>query len=742
MRYAPPHVVLLILALILLHADTFAQPKIVSVRGRVVAAENDAALPNALIAVTVDGTETESVFVDDLGRFAVAVPPRPSMFTITASKAGYGASQISITGESARQLTDEFVFVLTRAAAITGRIVDASGDPAVETRVVAERLDVTPDLVRFDPIRFQADSDDRGEYRIGGLPPGRYAVGPLARLSDSTTLATIVLRSGDEVTSVNFAVPPSAEDRVAVALPPPDGRGTIRGRVLGPSGRPLSAATVSVFGAGQIGGGFRRSSRTDSEGRFVFAGLASGVFSVEATKIGYATSSDARGKPSSSRVEIRDDQRIATVELTLSRGSALSGRVVDERGEPIQGVTMQALQLTGGRARALARPVLPDRWTNDLGQFRIFGLTPGSYLVSASISEKGSAVNPGAGDYLPVYYPATTQASQAVPVGIDIGVDADGIDLVLTKSRGARVSGTVSASNGDPVTGLVMLIDRARAGLVSFSRRQTSFEGNGRFLLSGVPPGDYLLEALATNIADPTRMQFAVQPLTVTDGDPVPLTITTSPGSTLEGRVTIEGRQDRGFIPIPPFSLRPVPADGLNLGSIRGGSPVSLTGDGPFRMTMLNGPTRFVFAGPSDWFVKSITIAGIDVTDSPFDFSSKDDLVSGAEIVISTASATLEGYVTDADAARVNDYGVFVFSTDRAQWVAESRFMKLARPAPNGSFEVKGLPPGDYWVAALETAEFEDGWTPEIFDRIAARAQRVTLAERQRYATVLRRIQH
>ena len=143
--------------------------------------------------------------------------------------------------------------------------------------------------------------------------------------------------------------------------------------------------------------------------------------------------------------------------------------------------------------------------------------------------------------------------------------------------------------------------------------------------------------------------------------------------------------------------------------------------------------------GPrTTWFVKSITIGGFDVTDAPFDFSSKEELVSGAEIVISTAGATIEGVVTNVDAVRVNDYGVFVFSTDRAQWVAGSRFMRGTPPAPNGSFEVKGLPPGDYWVAALEVEEFEDGWTPEILDRIAARAERVTLAEHQRYATVLR----
>ena len=76
--------------------------------------------------------------------------------------------------------------------------------------------------------------------------------------------------------------------------------------------------------------------------------------------------------------------------------------------------------------------------------------------------------------------------------------------------------------------------------------------------------------------------------------------------------------------------------------------------------------------------------------------------------------------------------------------------MRVARPAPDGSFEVSSLPPGEYWVAAVEDtaatgpmngAEASgDGLKPETLERLSFRATRVTLTERQRVMTVLRLI--
>jgi hypothetical protein len=109
-----------------------------------------------------------------------------------------------------------------------------------------------------------------------------------------------------------------------------------------------------------------------------------------------------------------------------------------------------------------------------------------------------------------------------------------------------------------------------------------------------------------------------------------------------------------------------------------------------------------------------------------------------------SAGATLGGHVTDAASAPVAHYAVVIFSTDRSKWSTTSPFLRLARPAQDGSFEVRALPPGEYWVAATNPVEGNEGagdWMkPDVLERLSFRAQRVTLVEHQRFITVLRLI--
>jgi len=106
--------------------------------------------------------------------------------------------------------------------------------------------------------------------------------------------------------------------------------------------------------------------------------------------------------------------------------------------------------------------------------------------------------------------------------------------------------------------------------------------------------------------------------------------------------------------------------------------------------------------------------------------------------------ATISGHVTDSTATPIGRYSVIVFATDRSKWSTASRFLRLARPAEDGSFEVASLPPGEYWVAAVDPVDGTDvsgDWLkPESLEKLSFRARRVTLAERERHMTVLRLI--
>jgi hypothetical protein len=116
--------------------------------------------------------------------------------------------------------------------------------------------------------------------------------------------------------------------------------------------------------------------------------------------------------------------------------------------------------------------------------------------------------------------------------------------------------------------------------------------------------------------------------------------------------------------------------------------------------------------------------------------------ISGAEVATSNAGAAISGHVTDSRSAPVGSYSVVVFSTDRGKWSTRSRFLRLAQSAQDGSFEVASLPPGEYFVAAIDPVEGDevsgDWLKTEALEKLSFRARRVMLAERERYMTVLR----
>ena len=110
--------------------------------------------------------------------------------------------------------------------------------------------------------------------------------------------------------------------------------------------------------------------------------------------------------------------------------------------------------------------------------------------------------------------------------------------------------------------------------------------------------------------------------------------------------------------------------------------------------------------------------------------------------VRASAGGSIAGHVTNSHSTPIDTYSVMVFPTDRKAW-SDSRVVKFARPAPDGGFEVAGLPPGEYWVVAVDAIQSNQvaEWTkPEVLEKLSPHARRVAIAERERYMTVLRLI--
>jgi hypothetical protein len=369
----------------------------------------------------------------------------------------------------------------------------------------------------------------------------------------------------------------------------------------------------------------------------------------------------------------------------------------------------------------------------------LFGLLPGSYLIAASAEASG--VRDDESGYAPIFHPGSTQVSDAVPVQTDLGRDVSGIDLVFHRVAAARVAGVVRDSSGAPSDARVLIVASQRSGVIALEPRQAASTGRaGSFALANVPPGDYVVQAFSPRVRgrDP---EFGVEFVSVGESDPKPIAVRMTTGTTLEGRLVLEGIE-RGDGAV---AVSAMPAD-FDYAPIMGGGSTggSRVMKGVFNLPRLFGPTRFGVTGRPDWYLKSVSIDGLDVTDTPFDFGVAAQTLKGAEIVVSNAGAVITGHVTDARSAPVLDYAVVIFSTDRRKWFANSRFLKLGRPSQDGAFEVVGLPPGEYWVAAVDSIQGNQSsgeWEkPEVLEALSTRATRVTVAEREREMVMLRLI--
>jgi len=504
------------------------------------------------------------------------------------------------------------------------------------------------------------------------------------------------------------------------------GTATIRGRVVAAdNGAPVRRAQVRAQGVGPP-----RLASTDANGNFELRDMPAGRWTLTASKAGFVTRrlGQTHSFESVPPLEIADAQQVEHADFVLPRGSAITGRVYDEYGDPVAGARVQVMRYQMIRGRRQLTPTGVVDQTDDTGAYRLYGLSPGEYYVSGSL--RGALIETAADDgtsYAPTYYPGTGNVAEAQRVAVGTGEELPGINFALLPVRTVRVSGIVIDSTGMPLAnGVISLANEIDGEGAPFSAGR--IRPDGAFTIANVTPGSYALIATAgprrdNNANTAIEPEVAYVPLTVGQDDITGLTVTMSRGGSVAGTIVAErgtGTLQANGIVVQAQPLRPGPGVG--------GRTAQANATGAFSLSGLVGPEVIrVDRVPQDWMVKSIEISGTDVTDRPLEFRGN-ERVTDARITLTNRLTEVSGTVT-ARQQSSNGYNVVIYAEDPAKWGFPSRYLRSTRTDAQGTFKIRGLPPERYLVVATDYIEDGEANDPEFLERMRMSATSLTLRE-------------
>ena len=283
-----------------------------------------------------------------------------------------------------------------------------------------------------------------------------------------------------------FLIGSAAPSPAVFQVKDPNGRAS--GRILEDgTNTPISGASV-VFA---FRGRSRLQTVTDENGRYTFAELEPGPYRLTVQKAGYAPF-DAAKLPT---FWLLAGQSLDLGTVSLQKAGAIAGRILDPSGDPLVDVNVKALKPGG----AVPLGSAASR-TNDLGEFRVFGLTPGEYIVAASPLRFGLDNLPGSPALvLSTFYPGTADAAAAQTLRVNAGQTVAGIEFRVLTASTFKVSGTVFDALGMPIGGATVRLagdSRASGGIAAGVVGESRSNAAGRFSIDNVRSGTFYVTAV------------------------------------------------------------------------------------------------------------------------------------------------------------------------------------------------------------------------------------------------------
>ncbi len=509
---------------------------------------------------------------------------------------------------------------------------------------------------------------------------------------------------------------------------------TVSGRVISAAtGDPLKKAYVTIAKSDMGRRAQPYTALTKDDGLFEIPDIPAGQYRMTVNRNGFVRylygARNARQQQGGA-LTLAAGQKLTGLTVKLTPGAVITGRIVDQDGEAMSNVMVSVLRYTymdNERRLAPAETAM----TNDLGEFRIFGLQPRSYYLSAQVRNGGG---PGGragfmmmfdgeeGDqsFGSVYYPGVNDVANANSIELRAGEEFRA-DMTIMPVRTFRVSGRVIDVNGEPAKeGMAMLISRNNATFMPAGMGQIGGGPgvrDGRFEIRGVAPGSYTLTAFVRG----EEMASAQTEVDVTESNVENVNVSLSSAREIPGVLRIEG--DNGKLKASDFSLFFMPSRG---GMFGGFANAQVKEDGSFvaKNLMLDDYIVSVNLANQDAYLKSIRAGGEELLYTGLNVARARPPI---EIIISTRAGSAEGTVKDSDSKAAQ--GALVVLIPEKPVRTRQGAARTASTDQNGYYKFRGLRPGKYQLYALEDADDDEYQDANFSKRHADQATTIEVKE-------------
>ena len=473
---------------------------------------------------------------------------------------------------------------------------------------------------------------------------------------------------------------------------------------------------------------------TDPQGHFLLDALPCVPYLLTASHPGFVEASYGQRKPADpgAILTLAPGQKITDLFFKLQRAAVITGHVFDENGELVQGALVRVLRQTG-RGKRQDTQETGKGVTDDLGEFRIYDLSPGRYYVAVTYdpwsAREGFDPRPRQRlfkkGYPTTYFPNTTDPSKAQTLPLTPGQELTSINFRMELAAMNTVSGKILNPPAANTTrgGMNIYMSPRGSGLLAPDTIDTgSVARDGTFTLHRIPPGSYHLQAVYFD-RDRSEPLYAGRELEVAEADVENVTLAFAPSFAANGRVIWEGSKQED---ISKFSVFLSPADAES--GIVKYSEVKPDGSLLFR-SVNEGEYRLSIRGSnSDCYVKTARVGLTPMVDGKISIHSGAD--NSLEVGISCRTPHLDGQVLTGDSLPA--VGVFVVLVPEQRLREQSSNYAAAKTDQNGHFLLKGILPGDYKLFSWDSVEEGDWYDADFLKPFEDKGVSIRLEEGDR----------